>query len=148
MFLSYLEENRPLAKIRIPLMSSPDFINLIFKFNQDLHKLLRRAIHLSNSCSRFGSHIYLVLLVNGQPCQYFVYLFFPFWAELAYICCDPNVQQDIIGLWAQDLHSSTCVAVNHRYRLIAYGCTKWELFFFYNKLIDNSLTACVNVPLN
>ena len=32
--------------------------------------------------------------------------------------------QDIIGLWARDLSSATCVAINHRYRLIAFGCTK------------------------
>lgn len=33
---------------------------------------------------------------------------------------------DIIGLWARDLSSATCVAINHRYRLIAYGCTNGE----------------------
>lgn len=33
---------------------------------------------------------------------------------------------DIIGLWARDLSSATCVAINHRYRLIAFGCTNGE----------------------
>ncbi|XP_078352736.1 guanine nucleotide exchange factor subunit RIC1-like isoform X2 [Oculina patagonica] len=33
---------------------------------------------------------------------------------------------DIIGLWARDLTSATCVAINHRYRLIAFGCTNGE----------------------
>lgn len=37
---------------------------------------------------------------------------------------------DIVGLWAKDLYSATCVAINHRYRLLAYGCTNGECLVY------------------
>ncbi|XP_029180425.2 guanine nucleotide exchange factor subunit RIC1-like [Acropora millepora] len=37
---------------------------------------------------------------------------------------------DIIGLWAKDLSSATCVTINHRYRLLAYGCTNGECLVY------------------
>ncbi|KAK2569545.1 Guanine nucleotide exchange factor subunit RIC1 [Acropora cervicornis] len=37
---------------------------------------------------------------------------------------------DIIGLWAKDLNSATCVTINHRYRLLAYGCTNGECLVY------------------
>lgn len=37
---------------------------------------------------------------------------------------------EIIGLWARDLSSATCVTINHRYRLIAFGCTNGECLVY------------------
>ena len=34
------------------------------------------------------------------------------------------VFQTAHGVWAQELTSATCVAVNHRYRLIAFGAKR------------------------
>ncbi|XP_048581598.1 guanine nucleotide exchange factor subunit RIC1 isoform X2 [Nematostella vectensis] len=33
---------------------------------------------------------------------------------------------EVIGVWAKDLTCATCCAVNHRYRLIVFGCTNGE----------------------
>ncbi|CAB3979448.1 RAB6A-GEF complex partner 1-like [Paramuricea clavata] len=31
--------------------------------------------------------------------------------------------QDVLAIWARDLTHATCVKVNHKFRIIAYGCT-------------------------
>ncbi|XP_073227336.1 guanine nucleotide exchange factor subunit RIC1-like isoform X3 [Porites lutea] len=46
-------------------------------------------------------------------------------AETAIFDCS-----EIIGLWARDLSSATCVTINHRYRLIAFGCTNGECLVY------------------
>lgn len=32
--------------------------------------------------------------------------------------------QQLHGVWAQDVVDGTCVAVNNKYRLMAFGCAK------------------------
>lgn len=43
-------------------------------------------------------------------------IFFSFFATLSL--------QQLHGVWAQDVADGTCVAVNNKYRLMAFGCTK------------------------
>lgn len=38
--------------------------------------------------------------------------------------CDLLSLQQLHGVWAQDVVDGTCVAVNNKYRLMAFGCAK------------------------
>jgi len=37
---------------------------------------------------------------------------------------DICVLQSCVGVWALDMKDAVCIAVNHRYRQIVYGCAR------------------------
>lgn len=47
---------------------------------------------------------------------------------LIHICLCVCVQQ-LQGVWAADVTDGTCVAVNNKYRLMAFGCARYCFFF-------------------
>ncbi|KXJ14756.1 Guanine nucleotide exchange factor subunit R06F6.8 [Exaiptasia diaphana] len=99
----YLEEN-----LSMPIHSLP--------FTNDLENVRAVPLELEGVCFRAMVYSpllggFAVVLADGRG---------------GFLSAETSTFEpsEMIGVWARDLNSATCVAINHRYRLIVFGCTK------------------------
>lgn len=84
-----------------------------------------RAALLTSSDSKFHPNVILV--------------FFP------YI---PLCFQSLLGVWVTNIKDALCTDVNHKFRLLLFGCENGEIAAFHLDDTNGSLVQAFRVPLN
>ncbi|VDM97826.1 unnamed protein product [Thelazia callipaeda] len=55
--------------------------------------------------------------------------------------------KDLLGVWALHLNDGVCTTVNHKYRLIVYGCKNGDIAVFHLEDGNGSLTCTYRIAL-
>ena len=86
--------------------------------------LLNKGTNRSLTTTLYMNNITNLLhqLTCSFPRVFFVILAMPIVEYCTQIFC--FYLQDVLAIWARDLTQATCVKVNHKFRIIAYGCTQ------------------------